>query len=82
MDLKLAQEAGQPAAGTIKDPGPATFNLRQEAADILAIADPETRRTRLRQRVALLSPSQVEELQRAIMEQKRQAEDNAWIDEV
>lgn len=82
MELKLAQETAQ-AKPTAPDAAPPVFNPEQEAAEILAITDAERRRSRLRQRVASLPPSQVEELKRAITELKsRQAKDNAWINDV
>ena len=84
MNTKLALENG---AATSTTPAPTTgspmFNPEQEAAEILAVADTEQRRTLLRQRVAALLPSQVEALQRAIAELKsRHAKDNAWINDV
>ena len=82
MDMKLAQEAGQ-SPPVPEAPTASLFNPEQEAAEILAIPDPERRRAMLRQRVTGLPPAQVEALQHAITELKsRPAEDHAWINDV
>jgi hypothetical protein len=84
MNIKLAQEPGEATTpASIPEAAAPIFNPDQEAADILNIAEPERRRDLLRQRIAGLQPSQVEALQRAILALKtRQAEDNAWINDV
>ncbi len=83
MEMKLAHESRLGAAGPAAAPGLPKFNPEREAAKILAIADTERRRTALRHRVADLAPLEVEALQHAIAEVKRrQAEDNAWINDV
>ncbi len=88
MELKLGREAAQEAGRQMPLPAaPQTIaegcNPEQEAAEILAIVDPEMRRARLRQRIAALSPSQIEALQGAIAGLKaRKAQDHAWINDV
>ena len=81
--MKLAQEAGGTLSMHPPVPAISLFDPEKEAAEIIAIADTELRRARLRQRVTTLSPREVEDLQRAITELKsRQTGDNAWINDV
>jgi len=83
MEMKLAQEAGGTLSMHPPVPAISLFDPEKEAAEIIAIADTELRRARLRQRVTTLSPREVEDLQRAITELKsRQTGDNAWINDV
>ncbi len=83
MDLKLAQQSGHALPPLIPNNAEPVFDPAAQAAAIMAIHDPESRRAQLRQRIAALSPTQIEALQRAIAEIKsRQPEDNAWINDV
>jgi hypothetical protein len=87
MDAKLGFEAGSdllaaPRFAETPVQAPAPFDAEREAAAVMAMTDPQARRAHLRQRIATLSPAQVQQLQTAIAEQKRRQEDDAWINEV
>jgi hypothetical protein len=81
MDAKLALEAEHlsfPSRVIVM----AGFNAEREAEAVIAIADPEARRSQLRQKIAGLAPVQVQQLQNAIAELKRRQARDAWIDDV
>ncbi len=81
MDAKLGFEAGSDLVAAPRF-AQAPFDAEREAAAVMAMTDPQARRAHLRQRIATLSPAQVQQLQTAIAEQKRRQEDDAWINEV
>lgn len=81
MDRKLELEAGQ-AARLPAPSRPLLFDAQREAREVMEIADSELRRERLRLLVTGLSAAEIAALQSAIRELKRQAEENAWINEV